>query len=140
MANNVIILGNGFDLDLGLNTSFKSFCESTYFRCLPDISFIKDLKTNNWSDVEGCIRKHLVEYSKNPNEELAESINLLWQSLEYKWGIFLTEQIELECVFRPISVHSVGILLIPKERKKVRKRQMSPIKTKEVRKVVRKVI
>ena len=63
MANNLIVLGNEFDLDLGLNTSFKSFCESTYFRCLPNISFIKDLRTNNWSDVEGCIRKHLVEYS-----------------------------------------------------------------------------
>ena len=98
MANNVIILGNGFDLDLGLNTSFKSFCESTYFRSLPNISFIKDLRTNNWSDVEGCIRKHLVEYSKSPNEELAKKINLLWQGIEYNWGIFLPEQIELEYV------------------------------------------
>ena len=98
MSNNVIILGNGFDLDLGLNTSFKSFCESIYFRCLPDILFIKDLRTNNWSDVEGCLRKHLIEYSKKTNEELAESINLLWQGIEYKWGIFLPEQIELEHV------------------------------------------
>ena len=33
-----------------------------------------------------------------------------------------------ECVFRPISVHSVGILLIPTVRKRVKKRKISPIK------------
>ena len=32
---NLIILGNGFDLDLGLDTSFASFVKSYEFRQLP---------------------------------------------------------------------------------------------------------
>ncbi len=28
----VLVMGNGFDLDLGLKTSYKSFIDSTYFK------------------------------------------------------------------------------------------------------------
>lgn len=96
MDENFIILGNGFDLDLGLNTSFKSFHESTEFNQIPDISFVKDMRDNNWSDVEGCIRKHILKYSQSHNEKDAEDINYAWKCVEKQWAVFLTEQIELD--------------------------------------------
>ena len=92
---NLIILGNGFDLDLGLDTSFSSFVKSYEFRQLPCISFIQDISASNWSDVEGCIRNSLVEYSRHPDAKEAEKINLAWQALERAWGRFLPGQIEL---------------------------------------------
>lgn len=93
-TRNLIILGNGFDLDLGLDTSFSTFVKSYEFRQLPRISFIQDMSANNWSDVEGCIRNSLMEYSRHPNATESERINHAWQTLERAWGRFLPSQIE----------------------------------------------
>lgn len=35
MVNNLIILGNGFDLKLGLATSFKDYFDNVYENVLP---------------------------------------------------------------------------------------------------------
>lgn len=62
----IIIIGNGFDLSLGLKTSYKNFIQSDYF-----ISLLNEDNTlamylnekqeiNNWVDIE----KELTEYSK----------------------------------------------------------------------------
>lgn len=39
--DNVIVLGNGFDIDLGLKNTFKAFIESFEFRSIADIPLIK---------------------------------------------------------------------------------------------------
>lgn len=36
---NLFILGNGFDIDLGLNTTFKAFRESYEFQSIANIIF-----------------------------------------------------------------------------------------------------
>lgn len=62
----IIIIGNGFDLSLGLKTSYKDFIESDYFTSLLNENntlalhlYIKQ-EINNWVDIE----KELTEYSK----------------------------------------------------------------------------
>lgn len=40
--DNVIVLGNGFDIDLGLKNTFKAFRESFEFRSIADIPLIKN--------------------------------------------------------------------------------------------------
>ena len=61
--DNMIVLGNGFDIDLGLKTSFKRFVESFEFLSIPDIPLIKKIKersVENWYDLEGLLRNELI--------------------------------------------------------------------------------
>lgn len=44
---NLFILGNGFDIDLGLNTTFKAFRESFEFQSIADIPLIKKSRIIN---------------------------------------------------------------------------------------------
>ena len=39
--DNVMVLGNGFNIDLGLKTTFKAFRESFEFRSIADIPLNK---------------------------------------------------------------------------------------------------
>lgn len=61
----IIIIGNGFDLNLGLKTSYQDFIASDYFKSLieKDNSLAKYLMTrsnlNNWVDIE----KEITQYS-----------------------------------------------------------------------------
>ncbi|MCK9372781.1 MAG: bacteriophage abortive infection AbiH family protein [Sulfuricurvum sp.] len=61
----IIVIGNGFDLNLGLKTSYKDFFASDYFKSLieEDNSFAKYLtyknNLNNWVDIE----QEIPEYS-----------------------------------------------------------------------------
>ena len=64
---NTIILGNGFDLDLGLKTSYRDFIKSNQFRTLLDencnmdiglniFQFIKDQsQLETWGGVEASL-------------------------------------------------------------------------------------
>ena len=76
--DNVIVLGNGFDIDLGLKTSFKRFVESFEFLSISDIPLIKKIKersVENWYDLEGLLRNELIAYSLSPSVECAEDVN-----------------------------------------------------------------
>lgn len=61
---NNIIIGNGFDLSLGLKTSYKDFLESNFFESLiiHRNSLARQLKNehslNNWVDIENEISKY----------------------------------------------------------------------------------
>lgn len=61
----IIIIGNGFDLNLGLKTSYKDFIESDYFQSLAEENnslaeyLMSKADLNNWVDIE----KEITEYS-----------------------------------------------------------------------------
>lgn len=60
----VLIVGNGFDLNLGLNTSYSGYLESNEFQSLLGANHLADYlnrcsKTSKWVDIE----KELYEYS-----------------------------------------------------------------------------
>jgi hypothetical protein len=61
----IIVIGNGFDLNLGLKTSYKDFIESDYFNTLIKENnslatyLIAKNNLNNWVDIE----KEIAQYS-----------------------------------------------------------------------------
>jgi hypothetical protein len=67
----VIIIGNGFDLSLGLKTSYNDFVESNYFESLlkADNSLAKYLNArqslHNWIDIENELKKYSKGQSNN---------------------------------------------------------------------------
>lgn len=69
----IIIIGNGFDLNLGLKTSYKDFIESDYFKSLieSDNSLAKYLmrkaNLNNWVDIEKEITQYSMSFKLDPN-------------------------------------------------------------------------
>lgn len=73
----IIIIGNGFDLSLGLKTSYKDFIESDYFTSLLNqynslaIYLNEKQQINNWVDIE----KELSEYSNQIQDDKSKVKN-----------------------------------------------------------------
>lgn len=77
---NIYILGNGFDLDLGLDTSYSSFINSNEFKRLCSNSsnnhlakhIEKEFNNNNalWLDLETTIGSYANEFSKDKRDDL----------------------------------------------------------------------
>jgi hypothetical protein len=65
----VLIIGNGFDLNLGFPTSYKQFLNSTYFKKLLEeqnsiaehLNSVQEL--NNWIDIENEFQKYSDKYN-----------------------------------------------------------------------------
>lgn len=90
----VLVIGNGFDLDMGLRTSYGDFVDSIYFKYLIDsdqanpvemmegvdedrllrvpngmASYVMDQKEhNNWVDLEECIREYCEKQTPSAEE------------------------------------------------------------------------
>ena len=79
----ILIIGNGFDLNLGLKTSYKDFIQSDYFKALVENKnsmaeyFNEKNELNNWVDIE----KEITEYSHIVRNEI---INFKEDFLEIK--------------------------------------------------------
>lgn len=80
MYDKCLILGNGFDLSLGLATSFQDFLNSEEWRTVKPIAdekhslinYIKQNSSENWHDLEIT----LLQYAKHhKNVELKEELN-----------------------------------------------------------------
>jgi hypothetical protein len=73
----IMIIGNGFDLSLGLKTSYKDFIESNYFTSLLNqnnslaIYLNEKQEINNWVDIE----KEITEYSKQIQDDKSKVKN-----------------------------------------------------------------
>ena len=71
----ILILGNGFDLDLGLNTSYKAFIDEMYLNQHPEStntlidSMIEEYKEANWIDIELFLRNYALSYEKKDIEK-----------------------------------------------------------------------
>lgn len=68
----IIIIGNGFDLNLGLRTSYKDYIESIYFKSLTDennslaLYLMNKANLNNWVDIE----KEITQYSTDSRDNI----------------------------------------------------------------------
>lgn len=97
MDNRVLIIGNGFDLDLGLHTSYSSFVESEYFEKLRHTSeLIEQLYTNykekKWIDIEEELKSFAKRYGRETSKmkknevafnQLADALCLYLESIDY---------------------------------------------------------
>jgi len=66
-ANRLLIIGNGFDLDLGLKTSYSDFIESDNFKSIAHkyqlLNFLSEkFHTEKWIDLENFLRLFAEQY------------------------------------------------------------------------------
>lgn len=83
MGEVIVVLGNGFDMDLGLNFSFKAYC--CYHLCPFCYS-----DAEYWGDFENKIREDILAWNKNQNIEEAREINMKWQAFKKNFSFFFT--------------------------------------------------
>ncbi len=75
MNETIVILGNGFDRDLGIDLSFNAYCN--YHLC-PAYNPL-NIDKKRWSDFENEIREKILSwYNNKRNEEYAKLINEEW--------------------------------------------------------------
>lgn len=77
MINKVVIIGNGFDIDQGLNTSYQDFLENGIQtpvfetnQILNHIQSLRDQLQPNWSDLELVLAKLLMTDVSNLDESI----------------------------------------------------------------------
>lgn len=97
----IVILGNGFDINLGLNTSFSNFIASTQFVKFSFTPLMNDIRNNyekdkKWCDIEQLFRDLFIQYQNKPSQELFDNINNTWLMINKAWGIYLPEITELD--------------------------------------------
>lgn len=116
MAKAIIILGNGFDLDLGLKTSYSHFAESSQWKNLMDnnahsldeswlLGFLKrKYDVVQWIDIESALLDYAVAKSKNHIMAYAAEDAIDFKALCQALKTYLREQ---QDSFSP-SFHSVA--------------------------------
>lgn len=92
----VLVVGNGFDINLGMKTSYNDYIHSKIFLSLkygvPFLEYIEKInKLNNWVDIELELKKYVntpvferngVSFKKE-HEMLCSSLKAYLQSLDY---------------------------------------------------------
>ncbi len=67
----LVILGSGFDIDLGLKNSCADYSKSHLCPVVGD---------KQWSAFENTLRNEVIQwYNNGKHEQKAEELNLLWQ-------------------------------------------------------------
>lgn len=71
MGNTLLILGNGFDLDLGFRTSYGAFMESQEFRNFQEATYLgkylfdEQNKSKTWIDIEKELSRYCLEVNQS---------------------------------------------------------------------------
>ncbi|MBU3013426.1 bacteriophage abortive infection AbiH family protein [Poseidonibacter lekithochrous] len=82
----ILIIGNGFDLNLGLKTSYKDFIQSEHFKDLVAKRnnmaeyFNEKNELNNWVDIENELNNYSIKV-KNKNLDIEDNFNEIRLSL-----------------------------------------------------------
>ena len=77
MGRTLLVIGNGFDLDLGLKTSYNDFIKTKYRdkdnKCTSSNELIKSIvdchSLFSWIDIEAFLRNYAIEYNGKEIEE-----------------------------------------------------------------------
>lgn len=81
----VLIIGNGFDLDIGLNTSYKNFIDSGALNKYRNQEIIKILlqtyKAQNWIDVEDFFRSKAISMTNYAANHILQAFDYVRESL-----------------------------------------------------------
>ena len=102
----VLILGNGFDLDLGLKTRYSDFAKSTEWNELYKIMewsdnglgqhLFKEAKKEYWFDIEECLDAYVKNKEKNEDLSLAYEDKFFLTSLKEKLASYLDSSVVWE--------------------------------------------
>lgn len=84
MNKTLVVLGSGFDKDLGLNNSCSDFSNSRFCPTIGD---------KEWNNFENTLRNKVIDwYNRGKSQQEAEEINLLWQIYVKNISFFFTEK------------------------------------------------
>lgn len=102
---NVLVTGNGFDIDLGLKTRYSDFVKSTQWKSLLEefngtengmFGFISQKATemDNWFNLEDCLAEYVRKCTKSKKEKdidqdiqfFEELKSKLYMFIEYAWA------------------------------------------------------
>ena len=91
-TDTIIILGNGFDRDLGFDLTFKSY-RNNHLCGAHELDKLNP-KGDKWSDFETELRSCILDWKSDlPNaEDRANDINKYWQYFWKFFSVFITEQ------------------------------------------------
>ena len=116
MSKTIVVLGNGFDLDLGLNTNYSDFAKSQHWTELMDnnvhskddtrlLGFLKKkYDIEQWVDLEGALLDFATVKTKNHDFNNADEDACDFASLCLSLRYYLKDQQDL---FKPFR-HSVA--------------------------------
>jgi hypothetical protein len=120
MAKGIIILGNGFDLDLGLETSYSSFAKSEQWKDLMDnnehskdinwlLGFIKSkYEVEKWIDIEAALLEYAMNKTSNSIMAYSKGDEIDFIALCKSLKAYLTEQ---QSLFKPTKKSVASLLL-----------------------------
>lgn len=120
MAKGIIILGNGFDLDLGLETSYSSFAKSEQWKELMDnnvhskdinwlLGFIKSkYEVEKWIDIEAALLEYAMNKTSKRVMAYSKGDEIDFIALRKCLKAYLTEQ---QSYFRPTKKSVASLLL-----------------------------
>lgn len=91
MGKSVIVIGNGFDMDLGINLSFSEWRKRDL--CLGYELDKINPKGYLWNDFEFSLRESIIDcfINKANSEKRANDINLFWQGFWKYLSVFFSE-------------------------------------------------
>lgn len=92
MKNTVLIIGNGFDMDLGINLSFSKWRNSHH--CLSYELSKSNPKGDLWNDFEKSLREAILAYHNGTTSSDIQDkdINLFWQGFWIFFSVFFSEE------------------------------------------------
>jgi len=122
--NIVYLIGNGFDLNLGMKTRYRDFCE--YYKRLPtdnDEEIVKKIKKEMWDNIEvwSEFESTLGEYTKNivkSQEAVAlheHLIDHLQKYLETEENKYILDKTQEYTLYKYLSYPYSNNRLVPEE-------------------------
>lgn len=92
MGNTVLIIGNGFDMDLGIELTFRKWRNCPH--CLSYELSKSSPKGELWNDFENTLREDILAYHNGSlSPDIKDSdINLFWQGFWKYFSVFFSEE------------------------------------------------
>ena len=117
MNNTIVILGNGFDIDLGWKTSYKDFLTSDKFSIMGKPRYVMKYTNklfqrmgDNWYDLEGFMR----ECIEKATEEELDVLNDFWNICRDKIYDYLTPKGDKQQQIFKTNTNSCAYLFLQK--------------------------
>lgn len=117
MSNTIVILGNGFDLNLNWKTSYKDFLTSDKFSIMGKPRYVMKYTNelfqrmgDNWYDLEGFMR----ECVEKATEEELDILNYFWNVCRNKIYDYLTPKDEKQRQIFKTNTNSCAYLFLQK--------------------------
>lgn len=120
----VLVLGNGFDLDLGLKTTYKDFAKSDFFKKLYPFAIHDNLISSlvkqsscNWFDIEECIAEYVKRKESTKDYSCVEEDKLFFNEFKQIFADYIQFNFT-ESPYININHDSIAHLIIQEQKER----------------------